>query len=68
MSNNEILTEALKLRPEERFAVVEGLLSSLDEEDEKLDAVWAQEAENRLVAYRDGRLKGIPIEEVFDTE
>ncbi len=30
MSNIEILEQALKLRPEERYVVVEGLLNSLD--------------------------------------
>lgn len=68
MSNIEILEEALKLRAEERFAVVEGLLNSLDEKDEKIDAIWAEEAEKRLEAYRAGRLKGIPMERIFGTE
>ncbi len=68
MINTEILAEALKLRPEEKFVVVEGLLNSLDETDEKIGAIWAEEAEKRLVAYRNGRLKGIPMEQVFDIE
>lgn len=39
MSNTEILRQALKLRPEERFIVVESLLNSLDVPDEKIDAI-----------------------------
>lgn len=65
MSNLEILKQALKLPPEERFIVVEGLLKSLDVPDQKVDDVWAEEAEKRLEAYRDRRLKGIPTEEIF---
>ncbi len=65
METKEILERALKLRPEERFAVVEGILKSLDEPDATLDAIWAEEAERRIKAYRDGRLEGIPMEEVF---
>ncbi|CAN5619416.1 hypothetical protein BH10ACI3_BH10ACI3_08090 [soil metagenome] len=68
MSNNEILEQALKLRPEERFIVVEGLLNSLDIPDERIDDIWAEEAEKRLTAYREGKLEGIPFEEVFKAE
>jgi putative addiction module component (TIGR02574 family) len=58
----------LRLKPEERFLVVEGLLKSLDEPDQVLDAIWAEEAEKRLRAYREGRLKGIPMEDIFEEE
>jgi putative addiction module component (TIGR02574 family) len=68
MSSKEILEQALKLKPEERFMVVEGLLNSLDEPDRKLDDIWAEEAEKRLKAYREGRLAGIPMEEIFKAE
>lgn len=65
MSNKEILEQAMALKPEERLMIVEGLLKSLDEPDQKIDEIWAEEAEARLKAYREGRLEGIPIEEVF---
>jgi putative addiction module component (TIGR02574 family) len=65
MSNTELLEQALKLRPEERFLIVDGLLRSLDEPDENIDQVWADEAVARVKAYREGRLKGIPMEEIF---
>ena len=65
MSAKELLDEAMKLMPEERFALVEGLIKSLDEPDKKLDEIWAVEAEKRLKAYRNGELKGIPMEEIF---
>ncbi len=45
--------------------LVEGLIKSLDEPDISLDAIWAEEAEKRLQAYRAGHLKGIPMEEIF---
>jgi putative addiction module component (TIGR02574 family) len=65
MSTKEILDKALKLKPEERFLVIEGLLKSLDEPDKRLDEIWADEAERRLKAYREGRLEGIPMEQIF---
>ena len=65
MSTKEILERALRLKPHERAVIVEGLLKSLDVPDLKLDDIWAQEAEQRLAAYREGSLKGIRIEDVF---
>ena len=65
MDSKEVLEQALALRPEERFSVVEGILRSLDEPDTSLDAIWAEEAEKRLRAYRKENLAGIPMEEVF---
>jgi putative addiction module component (TIGR02574 family) len=65
MISKEILEQALKLKPDERFMVVEGLIKSLDEPDISLDAIWAEEAEKRLKAYRAGNLGGIPMEEIF---
>lgn len=59
MSTKEILEHALRLKPEERLVVVEGLLKSLDEPDQKMDLIWVEEAEKRLKAYREGKLKGI---------
>ena len=68
MISKEILEQALKLKPDERFMVVEGLIKSLDEPDISLDAIWAEEAEKRLKAYRTGNLEGIPMEEIFKEE
>ena len=68
MSAKELLDEAMKLKPEDRFTLVEGIIKSLDEPDKKLDEIWAEEAEKRLKTYREGKLKGIPMEEVFKEE
>jgi len=68
MGTKEILEQALNLRPEERFVVVEGILKSLDEPGSNLDEIWAVEAEKRLKAYREGRLKGVPMERIFGND
>lgn len=68
MSAKELLDEAMKLKPEERFTLVEGLIKSLDEPDKTLDEIWAEEAERRLKAYREGKLEGVPMEEIFQEE
>lgn len=68
MGTKELLDEAMKLKPEERFSLVEGLIKSLDEPDKKLDEMWAEEAEKRLKTYRAGKLQGVPMEEVFKSK
>jgi putative addiction module component (TIGR02574 family) len=66
MGTKEILKQALHLKPQERFSLIEGVIKSLDEPDKKLDQIWAEEAEKRLLAYRGGRLKGISMDEIFE--
>jgi putative addiction module component (TIGR02574 family) len=68
MNSKKILEEALKLKPDERFSVVEGILKSLDEPDISLDKIWAEEAVKRLRAFREGKLEGISMEEVFQND
>jgi len=63
----EILREALSLPPGERAEIAERLLSSLDTPDrQRLDALWAIEAEDRLDAYERGEIESIPAKQVFD--
>ncbi|MCK7520249.1 MAG: addiction module protein [Ignavibacteriales bacterium] len=65
MSNKDILEMAMKLKPAERFLIIEGLIKSLDEPDKTIDEIWAEEAEKRLKAYREGKLETIPVDEIF---
>ena len=68
MDSKKVLEYALALGPDERFWVVEGILRSLDQPDASLDSIWSEEAERRLLAYREGTLEGIPMEKVFGKE
>jgi putative addiction module component (TIGR02574 family) len=65
MSNKDILEMAMKLKPAERFLIIEGLIKSLDEPDKSIDEIWTEEAEKRLKAYREGKLETIPADEIF---
>ena len=65
MHTKEILEQALRLKPQDRFTLIEGLLKSLDEPDKTIDQIWAAEAEKRLKAYREGRIQGLPMEDIF---
>jgi len=57
--------QAMQLPPVERMAVVEHILDSLDEPDPSVDALWAQEADERLAAYRRGEIRAVPLPEVL---
>ena len=65
MTTEDMLKQALKLDPAKRFELAEGILHSLDQPDPAIDAVWIDEAERRLAAYRAGKAKGIPVEDVL---
>ena len=59
------INQALKLKPEDRFLIIETLIQSLDKPDKDIGEIWCQEAEKRLKAYRAGDLKGVPAEDVL---
>jgi putative addiction module component (TIGR02574 family) len=64
-SSKNLLEKALKLKPQERILLLEGLLQSLDEPDKALDSIWSKEAKKRLNAYRKGKIKGVKYEDIF---
>jgi hypothetical protein len=51
----KLIEQALGLPADERAAVAERLLSSLEPELSQIDRLWAEEAEDRLDAYERGR-------------
>ena len=57
--------QVVQLPPEERMLVVERILDSLDESDASLDALWAEEADRRLTAYRRGEVRAVALSEVI---
>ena len=60
-----ILREALKLPAVERANLAEHLLSSLDQPDEHVDALWSKEVEDRVNAYQSGKIKAVSLKEVL---
>lgn len=64
-ASNEILKEALNLTPTEKAELIDKLLSSLDEPDKELDDLWAKEAEDRIQAYEQGKIKALSIKEIL---
>ena len=55
----------MQLSANERAALVEGLITSLDKPNPELDALWLKEAESRMAAYRAGELNAVDANEVF---
>jgi len=63
---DEVLSAALQLPPGTRAMLADNLLESLDSEDQKrIDAIWAEEVEQRVRAIDEGRVEMIPGEEVL---
>ena len=64
MNTKTLMETALKLPPDERFALIDELLHSLDRPDPEVDRIWIEEAERRLAAHRSGRVQGISAENI----
>jgi putative addiction module component (TIGR02574 family) len=63
---------ALKLHKEveslpdvQKLQLVDALLIELDKPDPEIDKVWADEAHRRWKAYKSGKMKAIPYQEVM---
>ena len=63
----QVLQDALDLAPTDRAELVEQLLESFDFPDRKqIDALWADEVEDRINAYDQGQIASRPAKQVFD--
>ncbi len=63
----QLFKKVSTLPPIERAEFIENLFESFDFEDRKLiDALWAQEAEDRIEAYEKGKIPLVSIKEVFN--
>ena len=61
----QILEEAISLKPVEQAKLVDRLIAVLDNPDPEVDKLWAEEAESRLEAYKNGQLRSVSLEEVL---
>ena len=61
----EIIDRAMSLPPNDKALVVDKLLSSFDQPDEAIDALWRKEVEDRIRAYNQGTLKSVSLEEAL---
>jgi putative addiction module component (TIGR02574 family) len=57
--------QARELSPQDRIALVEDVLDSLDQADPNIDRLWAQEAGERLAAYRRGEIAAKDLSDII---
>ena len=65
MNSQELLKEALQLKPQERTLLIDGLLSSLDEPDKTIEQIWHEEIDKRVEALRNGKLETISYNKII---
>ena len=65
MSANEIIEQAIDLKPQDRYLVIEQLILSLNEPDKDIENLWIEESDRRLKEYKKGSLKTASFDEVF---
>jgi len=66
MSLPDILEEALHLKPQERYIIIENLVQSLNQPDEKITKLWIEESKKRFKAYKKGTVKTLSYDQVFN--
>jgi putative addiction module component (TIGR02574 family) len=60
-----LVEQVRELTPEDRIALVEDVLDSLDQADPNIDRLWAKEAGERLAAYRRGDIAARDLSEII---
>jgi hypothetical protein len=66
MRTNEIIQEVINLKPQEKYLIIESLILSLNEPDKDIEKIWIEESQKRLDEYKNGNLKTLSFEEVFN--
>ncbi|HQI40203.1 MAG: addiction module protein [Ignavibacteriales bacterium UTCHB2] len=66
MDTKSIIEEALRLRPAERLLLIELLTKSLNQPDENIEKIWAEESEKRYQALKENKVKSYTINEIIE--
>ena len=61
--SNNLISEALKLKPFERVLFIQTLNKSLDMPDESIDNIWIKEVTKRVNSYESGKLSTFTLDE-----
>ena len=64
-NTDKLVSKIRLLTHEEKFRVLDALLTDLHQPDPEIDAVWAIEARKRWQAYKAGQLASISYEELM---
>jgi len=63
--SDKLASEIRALPEEEKFRLLDVILTDLDKPDPEIDRVWADEARKRWVAYKAGRFQTVSYEELM---
>lgn len=66
MNTKKLIDEAISLPVEERAALIESLLKSLNPTESAIERKWGAITKKRLAEIQSGKVKAIPGGEVFD--
>lgn len=62
---DRIFNEASALSPVEKAQLIDKLISDLDKSDQEINELWVKEAEDRIDAYEQGKIKAISVEKLL---
>jgi putative addiction module component (TIGR02574 family) len=62
---DNLFNEISTLKPVDRIKLVERILTSLNSPNKEIDKIWEEEIENRIKAYKNGKLKTVSASKVF---
>lgn len=62
---DRIFNEASALSPIEKARLIDKLIYDLDKLDPEINEMWVKEAENRIDAYDQGKMKSITLEKLL---
>lgn len=65
MNTEKLISEAISLPVEERGAVLDSILKSLNPPEEEIDQKWLSVAKKRLVEIRSGSVETVSGADVF---
>ena len=63
-AQEEIREKILSLNEVERLRIAEFIYDSLDKPDVYVEAKWVDESEKRYQAYKEGKIRGVSINEI----
>ena len=65
VTSEDIIKQTSQLSANEKIELIDALLATVDKPDAEIDALWAKEAESRLVAYQNGEIKALDLNQVL---